>query len=90
MFLPGKSEPGLAVARAFGDFDLKLFGVTSTPDVKVQAIEEERDGFVVLASDGVRDREQAKGRVGKCWGGRVPSSVLNWMAHTNLRCSPTP
>lgn len=54
VFVPGKHEPGLAVARAFGDFDLKGHGLIVNPVVRVHDIQP-HDEFVVLCSDGVWD-----------------------------------
>lgn len=44
--------PGLAMSRAFGDFCLKEYGLSSVPDVSHRKITKQ-DEFVVLASDGV-------------------------------------
>jgi serine/threonine protein phosphatase PrpC len=52
VWLPKYNSPGLAMARAFGDFCLKDHGVISTPDVSYHHITE-KDEFVVLATDGV-------------------------------------
>ncbi|KAL2483869.1 putative protein phosphatase 2C 6 [Forsythia ovata] len=54
VWLPNSDSPGLAMARAFGDFCLKDFGLISTPDVCYHRITE-RDEFVILATDGVWD-----------------------------------
>ncbi|KAI3466353.1 hypothetical protein Pfo_023016 [Paulownia fortunei] len=54
VWLPNSDSPGLAMARAFGDFCLKDFGLISIPDVYYHHITE-RDEFVVLATDGVWD-----------------------------------
>ncbi|CAA2987707.1 probable phosphatase 2C 6 [Olea europaea subsp. europaea] len=54
VWLPNSDSPGLAMARAFGDFCLKDFGLISTPDVYYHRITE-RDEFVILATDGVWD-----------------------------------
>ncbi|KAG8386588.1 hypothetical protein BUALT_Bualt03G0163900 [Buddleja alternifolia] len=54
VWLPNSDSPGLAMARAFGDFCLKDFGLISKPDVYHHHITE-RDEFVVLATDGVWD-----------------------------------
>ncbi|AQK70881.1 putative protein phosphatase 2C family protein [Zea mays] len=54
VWLPKYNSPGLAMARAFGDFCLKDHGVISTPDVSYHHITE-KDEFVVLATDGVWD-----------------------------------
>lgn len=53
VWLPFDDAPGLAMARAFGDFCLKEYGVISVPDFFHWALSS-RDQFVVLASDGVR------------------------------------
>ena len=52
VWLPKYNSPGLAMARAFGDFCLKDHGVISMPDVSYHHITE-KDEFVVLATDGV-------------------------------------
>ncbi|KAL2475916.1 putative protein phosphatase 2C 6 [Abeliophyllum distichum] len=54
VWLPNSNSPGLAMARAFGDFCLKDFGLISIPDVYYHRITE-RDEFVILATDGVWD-----------------------------------
>ncbi|CAI9784059.1 unnamed protein product [Fraxinus pennsylvanica] len=54
VWLPTSNSPGLAMARAFGDFCLKDFGLISIPDVYYHHINE-RDEFVILATDGVWD-----------------------------------
>ncbi|KAK1312357.1 putative protein phosphatase 2C 73 [Acorus calamus] len=63
LWLPEDDSPGLAMARAFGDFCLKDFGLIATPEVSHRKLTE-RDEFVVLATDGVWDvlsnREVAK------------------------------
>lgn len=52
VWLPFDDAPGLAMARAFGDFCLKDYGVISVPEFFHWTLTE-RDQFVVLASDGV-------------------------------------
>lgn len=52
VWLPFDDAPGLAMARAFGDFCLKEYGVISIPEF-AHRILTERDQFIVLASDGV-------------------------------------
>ncbi|KAL6567658.1 hypothetical protein OROGR_001326 [Orobanche gracilis] len=54
IWLPNSDSPGLAMARAFGDFCLKDFGLISIPDVYHHHISE-TDEFVILATDGVWD-----------------------------------
>lgn len=52
VWLPFDDAPGLAMARAFGDFCLKEYGVISIPEFSHRILSD-RDKFVVLASDGV-------------------------------------
>ncbi|KAL8156628.1 hypothetical protein AgCh_001637 [Apium graveolens] len=54
VWLPNNDSPGLAMARAFGDFCLKDFGLISVPEVSHRRLTE-KDEFVVLASDGIWD-----------------------------------
>ncbi|XP_024959884.1 probable protein phosphatase 2C 66 isoform X2 [Cynara cardunculus var. scolymus] len=54
VWLPNSDSPGLAMARAFGDFCLKDFGLISVPDVFYHRVTD-RDEFVILATDGVWD-----------------------------------
>ncbi|KAK1649117.1 hypothetical protein QYE76_066922 [Lolium multiflorum] len=54
LWLPNCNSPGLAMARAFGDFCLKDFGLISVPEVTYRRIIE-KDEFIVLATDGVWD-----------------------------------
>jgi hypothetical protein len=52
MWLPDQDAPGLAMARAFGDFCLKNHGLICTPEVYCRKLSE-KDEFLVLATDGV-------------------------------------
>ncbi|CAI9089472.1 OLC1v1024055C1 [Oldenlandia corymbosa var. corymbosa] len=54
VWLPFDDAPGLAMARAFGDFCLKEYGVISIPEFSHRILTE-KDKFIVLASDGVWD-----------------------------------
>ncbi|KAG0464171.1 hypothetical protein HPP92_020240 [Vanilla planifolia] len=54
VWLPNRGIPGLAMARAFGDFCLKDFGLISVPEISYHQISK-KDEFIVLASDGVWD-----------------------------------
>ncbi|KAL4569837.1 hypothetical protein LXL04_025481 [Taraxacum kok-saghyz] len=54
VWLPFDDAPGLAMARAFGDFCLKEYGVISIPEFSHRIITE-KDEFIVLASDGIWD-----------------------------------
>ncbi|CAD5327018.1 unnamed protein product [Arabidopsis thaliana] len=54
VWLPYDDAPGLAMARAFGDFCLKEYGVISVPEFTHRVLTD-RDQFIVLASDGVWD-----------------------------------
>ncbi|MCO5611809.1 hypothetical protein L7F22_066068 [Adiantum nelumboides] len=54
LWLPYANTPGLAMARAFGDFCLKEYGLIATPQISHRKITDE-DEFLVLATDGVWD-----------------------------------
>ncbi|KAH7434394.1 hypothetical protein KP509_06G015800 [Ceratopteris richardii] len=54
VWLPHDDKPGLAMARAFGDFCLKEYGLSAVPHVSCRKVKE-TDEFVVLATDGVWD-----------------------------------
>ncbi|KAI5555005.1 hypothetical protein POPTR_019G054200v4 [Populus trichocarpa] len=54
VWLPNNDSPGLAMARAFGDFCLKDFGLISVPDISYRCLTE-KDEFIVLATDGIWD-----------------------------------
>ncbi|KAG1327334.1 putative protein phosphatase 2C 66 [Cocos nucifera] len=54
VWLPNNDSPGLAMARAFGDFCLKDYGLISVPDISYHHLTE-KDEFIVLATDGVWD-----------------------------------
>lgn len=54
VWLPFDDAPGLAMARAFGDFCLKEYGVISVPEFTHRLLTD-RDQFIVLASDGIWD-----------------------------------
>lgn len=52
VWLPNNDYPGLAMARAFGDFCLKNYGLISVPVISYRRLTQ-RDKFIVLATDGV-------------------------------------
>ncbi|XP_057815038.2 probable protein phosphatase 2C 66 [Cryptomeria japonica] len=54
VWLPHDDSPGLAMARAFGDFCLKDFGLISVPEISYRRLTE-RDEFIVMATDGIWD-----------------------------------
>ncbi|XP_022747213.1 probable protein phosphatase 2C 65 [Durio zibethinus] len=54
VWMPKQNCPGLAMARAFGDFCLKHHGLSSIPEVSYRRLTS-KDEFVVLATDGVWD-----------------------------------
>lgn len=43
---------GLAMSRAFGDFELKQYGLISIPEISYHQITQ-RDEFIIVATDGV-------------------------------------
>lgn len=55
IWMPEENWPGLAMSRAFGDFCLKDFGLTCTPEVSYRRLTD-KDEFVVLATDGVKEK----------------------------------
>ncbi|XP_073129858.1 probable protein phosphatase 2C 33 [Henckelia pumila] len=68
VWLPNNDSPGLAMARAFGDFCLKDFGLISVPEIFYRRITD-KDEFIVLATDGIWDvlsNEQVVGIVASC------------------------
>ncbi|CAK9214587.1 unnamed protein product [Sphagnum troendelagicum] len=54
VWLPFDDSPGLAMARAFGDFCLKDYGVIAVPELSYRLLTE-KDQFIVLATDGIWD-----------------------------------
>lgn len=54
VWLPNNDSPGLAMARAFGDFCLKDYGLIAVPDISYRRLTE-MDEFIVLATDGIWD-----------------------------------
>ncbi|KAG0532904.1 hypothetical protein BDA96_04G145700 [Sorghum bicolor] len=54
LWLPNCNSPGLAMARAFGDFCLKDFGLICVPEVTYRQISK-KDELIILATDGVWD-----------------------------------
>ncbi|XP_074286939.1 putative protein phosphatase 2C 72 [Silene latifolia] len=54
VWLPEENIPGLAMSRAFGDFDMKSHGIIATPVVSHHRLSSD-DLFVVLATDGLWD-----------------------------------
>ncbi|KAH0880719.1 hypothetical protein HID58_068113 [Brassica napus] len=86
LWLPNHNSPGLAMARAFGEFCLKDFGLIYVPDVSYRRLTE-KDEFVVLATDWIWDvltNEEVVEIVAKaptrCTAGRalVEAAVRNW------------
>lgn len=54
VWLPYDDAPGLAMARSFGDFTLKNYGIIATPEITHHHLTC-KDKFLVLATDGVWD-----------------------------------
>ncbi|XP_021739058.1 probable protein phosphatase 2C 72 isoform X1 [Chenopodium quinoa] len=54
VWLPNEDVPGLAMTRAFGNFDMKSYGIIVTPEITHRRVTSE-DQFLVLACDGVWD-----------------------------------
>ncbi|KAK8936280.1 putative protein phosphatase 2C 12 [Platanthera zijinensis] len=54
IWAPNDNHAGLAMARAFGDFQLKNYGLVALPELSYHRVTN-RDFFIVLATDGVWD-----------------------------------
>lgn len=54
VWLPHNDSPGLAMSRAFGDFQLKDYGIIAIPDISYRRLTS-NDLFLVLATDGIWD-----------------------------------
>jgi len=53
VFAKGRTFPGLAMSRAVGDLIANGIGVTEEPDVRVYKIDETKDRFFLVCTDGV-------------------------------------
>ena len=53
VFYKGKHYPGLAMTRAFGDFNAEPLGINTIPDIREYDIFEKKPKIIVLATDGV-------------------------------------
>ena len=53
VFYKGKHYPGLAMTRAFGDFNAEPLGINTTPDIREYDIYDKKPKIIVLATDGV-------------------------------------
>lgn len=63
VWMPDQDSPGLAMARAFGDFCLKDFGLISVPEIYYRKLTS-KDEFLVLATDGVSVAGSADSSIG--------------------------
>ena len=53
VFYKGKHYPGLAMTRAFGDFNAEPLGINIIPDIREYDIYDKKPKIIVLATDGV-------------------------------------
>ena len=53
VFYKGKHYPGLAMTRAFGDFNSEPLGINTIPDIREYDIFDKKPKIIVLATDGV-------------------------------------
>lgn len=100
VWLPDEDFPGLAMARALGDFQLKNYGIISVPQVAHRRVTS-RDLFIVLATDGVRSLItvffspwsllDGRLRVLKVWDALSNEEVVSivWSTETNEDASKT-
>ncbi|MCO5614949.1 hypothetical protein L7F22_069235 [Adiantum nelumboides] len=84
VWLPHDDSPGLAMARAFGDFCLKDFGLIAVPQVTYTRLTE-RDQFIVLASDGVWDVLSNKEVVETIWEAPTRTTAARSLVETAVR-----
>ncbi|MCO5577012.1 hypothetical protein L7F22_030834 [Adiantum nelumboides] len=84
VWLPHDDSPGLAMARAFGDFCLKDFGLIAVPEVTYTRLTE-RDQFIVLASDGVWDVLSNKEVVETVWEAPTRTTAARSLVETAVR-----
>lgn len=62
----GEQPMQLQYSRAFGGKDLKMFGLTCIPDVKVIDLTRRRPQYVVLATDGIWDVVEPNEAISAC------------------------
>ncbi|KAK8541825.1 hypothetical protein V6N13_137587 [Hibiscus sabdariffa] len=84
VWLPDNDAPGLAMARAFGDFCLKDFGLISVPEISYRRLSEE-DEFIVLATDGIWDVLSNKEVVDIVASAPARSSAARALVHSAVR-----
>lgn len=84
VWLPHDDSPGLAMARAFGDFCLKDFGLIAVPEITCRQLTE-KDQFVVLASDGVWDVLSNKEVVEAIWAAPTRTTAARSLVETAVR-----
>lgn len=81
VWMPKNDSPGLAMARAFGDFCLKDFGVISVPEISYRRLSE-KDEFIVVATDGVFHLNPALALL--CFSIYLVTSRINLISMTDL------
>ena len=53
VFYKGKHYPGLAMTRAFGDFNAEPLGINTIPDIREYDISDKKPKIIILATDGI-------------------------------------
>ena len=53
VYFKGKNYPGLAMTRAFGDFNAESLGINTIPDIREYDIFDKKPKIIVLATDGI-------------------------------------
>ncbi|MCO5599405.1 hypothetical protein L7F22_053508 [Adiantum nelumboides] len=84
VWLPYDDAPGLAMARAFGDFCLKDFGLISIPEVTHRKLTP-NDQFLVLATDGIWDVLSNKEVVDVVYGAPTRATAARSLVETAVR-----
>ncbi|XP_021749774.1 probable protein phosphatase 2C 72 [Chenopodium quinoa] len=80
---PEEDIPGLAMSRAFGDFNMKSYGLIAIPEVFHHRLNSE-DHFLVLASDGVWDVLSNEEVVSAVWSAEnreAAAAAVTYRAH---------
>ena len=91
IYVKGTDDPGLAVARAFGDLGLKDYGVVAIPQVNLTEVDVSKEVFVFIASDGIwefMDSDEVVGGLASKLRKGGAEAILGEL-HSHARCKWT-
>ena len=91
IYVKGTDDPGLAVARAFGDLGLKDYGVVAIPEVNLTEVDVSKEVFVFIASDGIwefMDSDEVVGGLASKLRKGGAEAILGEL-HSHARCKWT-